>query len=334
MSPCAEVFTERSSAFLGSCDRAASVRSFEVTFDEMVTVEDSVTNSRHLQEGSSRSDSDDESSESYDSDSSDSDSESSSSGEKERKDEDGNKEKTSASSSSNDPPPPTKKKKPFWSSKPIVFVKGLPFSTNLQDIKKVFSSCGNVVKVDRQLDDKKRWTGSIFVRFDSQEAMEGALSMNGELWKGEGADGKRFITVQKNDQKKRSKKAEKAKKGATHSVFIGNLEADVDRQEIQDLFLECGTIKGIRLATDSTGKCRGFGYIEFDEEEGKLKAMTKNKKFKVNDKLIQVRKAQNNSSNQKPRKKNTSTKPSGAGKKKRDTSKDGNDRGSKIKKIQ
>ena len=193
-----------------------------------------------------------------------------------------------------------KKKKPFWSAKPIVFVKGLPFSTNLSEIKNFFGCCGNISKVDRQFDDNKRWTGSIFIKFDSATSVENALAMNGSVWSGTGGDGKRFVTVDKHDQKKGAKRRQKTKKGSNHSVFIGNLRKDIEKQDIQDLFVECGTIKGIRFAKDTNGECRGFGYIEFDTENGKENALTMNRKFTLQGNQIQVKKAQNNSSNRKP----------------------------------
>ena len=195
-----------------------------------------------------------------------------------------------------------KKKKPFWSAKPIVYIKGLPFSTSLVEIKNFFGSCGDIVKVDRQLDDKKRWTGSIFMKFDSSDSVDKALAMTGCVWSGTGGDGKRFVTVDKQDQKKSAKRRQKTKNGATHSVFIGNLQKKVEKQAIQELFVECGTISSIRFAKDTEGDCRGFGYIEFDSEDGKNKALTMNHRFTLDDNAIQVRKAQNNSTNQKPAK--------------------------------
>jgi RNA recognition motif-containing protein len=185
----------------------------------------------------------------------------------------------------------------------------LPFTTSLVEIKNFFSSCGEIVKVERQLDDKKRWTGSIFMKFDSSEGVDRALAMTGSVWSGTGGDGKRFVTVDKQDQKKSAKRRQKTKNGATHSVFIGNLQKKVERQQIQDLFVECGTINSIRFAKDGDGDCRGFGYIEFDTEEGKNQALKMNRRFNLDDNLVQVRKAQNNSTNQKPKKPEPVVKP-------------------------
>lgn len=53
-------------------------------------------------------------------------------------------------------------------------------------------------------------------------------------------------------------------------MFVGNLPADTNEEEVKGLFSEHGTVRSIRLATDVfTGRCKGFGFIEMEGHEAR-----------------------------------------------------------------
>ena len=71
---------------------------------------------------------------------------------------------------------------------------------------------------------------------------------------------------------KRTKPDEKPE--GCKSVFVGNLPFSATEEDLKSLFAECGDIEGARIATDrETGRARGFGYIDFADEESVDKAM-------------------------------------------------------------
>ncbi len=53
-------------------------------------------------------------------------------------------------------------------------------------------------------------------------------------------------------------------------LFIGNLPATTNEDELQALFAEFGTVRSFRLVTDVfSGQCKGFGFIEMEGHEAR-----------------------------------------------------------------
>ncbi len=53
-------------------------------------------------------------------------------------------------------------------------------------------------------------------------------------------------------------------------LFIGNLPASTNEEELQALFSEFGTVRSSRLVTDVfSGQCKGFGFIEMEGHEAR-----------------------------------------------------------------
>lgn len=59
-------------------------------------------------------------------------------------------------------------------------------------------------------------------------------------------------------------------------VFVGNLDYNTRREEVQTLFAEVGEIRDVFLPTDrETGRPRGFAFVEFANDEDAAKAIEK-----------------------------------------------------------
>ncbi|EDO16947.1 hypothetical protein Kpol_1041p4 [Vanderwaltozyma polyspora DSM 70294] len=58
-------------------------------------------------------------------------------------------------------------------------------------------------------------------------------------------------------------------------LFVGNLSFDTTDDLLRKHFQHCGEIIKIRMATfQDTGKCKGFAFVDFKNEEGATKALT------------------------------------------------------------
>ena len=50
-------------------------------------------------------------------------------------------------------------------------------------------------------------------------------------------------------------------------LYVGNLPWSVDDSELEALFASLGTVHSARVITDrETGRSRGFGFVELDDE--------------------------------------------------------------------
>ena len=66
--------------------------------------------------------------------------------------------------------------------KDTVFVGNVSFNTDKNSLENVFSQCGNIIEVSIPVDrETRRPRGFAFVKFDSEEGAQKALSLDGQL---------------------------------------------------------------------------------------------------------------------------------------------------------
>jgi RNA recognition motif-containing protein len=53
------------------------------------------------------------------------------------------------------------------------------------------------------------------------------------------------------------------------TIYVGNLPFTTTEEQVRDLFAEHGTVHSVKLITDrATGRPRGFGFVEMDDDSG------------------------------------------------------------------
>lgn len=50
-------------------------------------------------------------------------------------------------------------------------------------------------------------------------------------------------------------------------VFVGGIASNTTETELQELFSQFGNIKEIKIISDRSGVCKGYGFITFETEE-------------------------------------------------------------------
>jgi len=77
------------------------------------------------------------------------------------------------------------------------------------------------------------------------------------------------------------------KKKCVH-VFVGNLSYSATVNQLQEVFQNCGNIVSVKIATHSdNGTSRGFGFIEFENNDGVIGAI-KLSGTEINERKIRV----------------------------------------------
>ncbi|TFK64699.1 RNA-binding domain-containing protein [Pluteus cervinus] len=158
-----------------------------------------------------------------------------------------------------------------------IFVGRLSWSIDNDRLAEEFSSCGEVVSAEVQMDrntGKSRGFG--YVHFATTEAVENALKMNGQEIDGRAVNIDRSTPRTPMDRKDASNKRAKSFGDETgppsSTLFIGNLSFSVDEDAVWNTFTDYG-VKSVRLPTDrDTGRPKGFGYVEFESVDGAKKA--------------------------------------------------------------
>jgi RNA recognition motif-containing protein len=76
-------------------------------------------------------------------------------------------------------------------------------------------------------------------------------------------------------------------------VFVGNLDFNTTRAEVQTLFAQVGEIKDVFLPTDrESGRPRGFAFVEYANDEDAAKAIEKFNGYELGGRALRVNPAE------------------------------------------
>ncbi|EPS61401.1 hypothetical protein M569_13396, partial [Genlisea aurea] len=78
------------------------------------------------------------------------------------------------------------------------------------------------------------------------------------------------------------------RKSGTANIFIKNLDKAIDNKALHDTFSSFGNILSCKIATDSNGQSKGYGFVQFDTEEAAQSAIDKLNGMLMNDKQVYV----------------------------------------------
>ncbi|KAI4374854.1 hypothetical protein MLD38_012799 [Melastoma candidum] len=79
-----------------------------------------------------------------------------------------------------------------------------------------------------------------------------------------------------------------ARKSGAGNIFIKNLDKGIDQKALHDTFSAFGNILSCKVATDSSGQSKGYGFVQYDNEEAAKKAIEKLNGMLLNDKQVYV----------------------------------------------
>src|SRR5512141_1644125 len=76
-------------------------------------------------------------------------------------------------------------------------------------------------------------------------------------------------------------------------VFVGNLDFNTTKTEVQTLFAEVGEIRDVFLPTDrESGRPRGFAFVEYASEEDAAKAIERFNGYQLSGRALRVNAAE------------------------------------------
>src|SRR6476469_2355489 len=76
-------------------------------------------------------------------------------------------------------------------------------------------------------------------------------------------------------------------------VFVGNLDFNTTKAEVQNLFSQIGEIKDVFLPMDrESGRPRGFAFVEFASDEDAAKAIEKFNGYELSGRALRVNAAE------------------------------------------
>ena len=170
-----------------------------------------------------------------------------------------------------------------------VFIKGISPEITEEELKDYINKKTPLIEyknIRLVLDINSRNKGFAFVDFENQN------------------QAKKFIDIMNDDNNEKNIKLKnselicafclspKSGKNDKRTLFINNLPFDVEKDQIKEMFNKFGKILDIRIIYNPhTQKPRGYGYIEFEEENSVDKIINYNKNFEINGRKIMVSKS-------------------------------------------
>ncbi|KAJ0989490.1 hypothetical protein J5N97_007846 [Dioscorea zingiberensis] len=80
----------------------------------------------------------------------------------------------------------------------------------------------------------------------------------------------------------------RARRSGEANIFIKNLDRSIDNKALSDTFSVFGNILSCKVATDSSGQSKGYGFVQYEEEEAAQNAIEKLNGMLLNDKKVFV----------------------------------------------
>merc|ERR1719247_320184 len=78
------------------------------------------------------------------------------------------------------------------------------------------------------------------------------------------------------------------RKTGAGNVFVKNLDKNIDNKALYDTFSLFGNILSCKVACDSAGKSRGYGFVHYESEESGKQAIERVNGMQIGDKTVQV----------------------------------------------
>lgn len=185
-----------------------------------------------------------------------------------------------------------------------IWIGNLPWTATKQDLRNFFSSHGvadNAITRMHMPAPKDTGTpkadtaakvankGFAYIDFSSAEWLAVALDLSETSFEGrnvliknsksfegrpEKPETKDDTTDIQGETKGATKGTSKSDKPPNRRIFIGNLAFDVTPDDIREHLSRCGTVDNVFLATfEDSGKCKGYGWVTFDEVESAVAAV-------------------------------------------------------------
>ncbi|XP_019192691.1 PREDICTED: nucleolin 1 [Ipomoea nil] len=143
-----------------------------------------------------------------------------------------------------------------------VYVGGIPYYSNEDDIRSFFEGCGTITEVDcMTFPDTGKFRGIAIINFKTEAAAKRALALDGSDMGG------LFLKVKPHNSSRVNKVSNfsPAVVEGYNRIYIGNLSWEITEDDLRKLFSDCN-ITAIRFGEDKeTGEFKCYAHVDFGD---------------------------------------------------------------------
>lgn len=168
-----------------------------------------------------------------------------------------------------------------------IFIKNLSPIVSPESLYEAFSRFGKIVSCKIATDGLGLSKGYAYILFETKSAAEDAIAqMNGVMMSG------RKVYVDYHVPKwERMHRIEEQKANFTN-VYVKNIDYNVTEDEFRDVFARYGPITSLSLPIDGDGRCKGFGFVNYESHDDAAKAVEELNDYELRSKKLYVSRAQ------------------------------------------
>ncbi|GAA6004006.1 hypothetical protein JCM10207_006509 [Rhodosporidiobolus poonsookiae] len=149
-----------------------------------------------------------------------------------------------------------------------IFIKNLDENIDNKALHDTFAAFGNILSCKVATDPQGNSLGYGFVHYDTAEAARAAIEgVNGMLLN----DKVVFVGIHI-PKRERQAKIDEIRAHFTN-LYIKNVPVEVDTDEFRKIFEPFGKVTSAVITTDSEGKSKGFGFVNYENHEDAAKAV-------------------------------------------------------------
>ncbi|EFW16806.1 hypothetical protein D8B26_001235 [Coccidioides posadasii str. Silveira] len=189
------------------------------------------------------------------------------------------------SKSETQPPPqqPTNKRSGFG-----IWIGNLPFSVAQDDLRNFLTTKGpftpdEITRIHLPQGEKRNGKqlnkGFAYIDFSTSGAVQRAIVLSEQLLAGRAVlikDANNFAgrPDKPRDDGGTSMGSKTSANPPSKKIFVGNLAFDITKEMLEEHYRPCGGISHVHIATfEDSGKCKGYGWVEFEELESAAAAV-------------------------------------------------------------
>lgn len=155
------------------------------------------------------------------------------------------------------------------------YISSLPTEATAEIVYKHFSNCGPIkdVKLKYAADGTPKKKG--FIKFGTEQARDNALKLTKSLMVNKRISVEKVFDslVQKPEGEFKPPSNPNTKEG--RSIIVRNLPFTFNEDDMYKMFISCGEIMKHRVIRNETGQSRGFGFVDFTENDFAREAVAK-----------------------------------------------------------